>query len=482
MVIIKFDALENNPKNIVFCILDNINDYPSTWVQELVKNSIDFEIGTITGKGFDVLVGFDENQILQRASTTYDYAVVSSCGTVWADNLDFFNYLPDACNEELFVEGHILDKKEAYYELHEQCYIINLKKYKELGCPVIGSRNLGEMHTQTKPIRSDDNFHDDYTPTSITAGTERTNYYHKCHGWNIISVGLENGYSIKPFRKELRYSKKYLYPDNHAEIRNRLSEFYLETNVASRNWVNLFTTATNGLNMGPSLDGPLNAFITPANGIDWVHYLTHHGYDQNTVVRFTDYNLLSLEFMKELISWDGADYVGFIEDFGERKSTFLKLPKNIWFGMKNDIETKWNKIIESYDWVNLWKSIVNTVKFEFRYKDFLHYQGPNGEDKDYWIDESFNHPRTLINLNHVFSYHSTGVFYNLRYRLEMEDFTLRRLKEQVPEAYIFFDHRSFKGFRPYNKNSLQGRVKDIELVNIKELTVPTWHYNNDWRD
>lgn len=480
MVTIKFNALKDNPKKIVFCIIDNIDEYPSGWIKELVKNSIDFEIGTITGKGFDVIVGFDEDDLLRTSAESYDYAVVSTCGTVWADRLDFFDLLESVCDEHMFIEGHILDKKEAYYELHPQCYIINLEKYRELNYPQIGNQSLCDRHTQTIPLRSEENFHDDYTPLKISPGKVLQEYQHKCHGWNIISLGLNKGYDIAAFRKELRCSKKYLYPDNPVEIHNRLSEFYLETNVASRNWVNPFTTASD-LNMGPPLPGKIKNFVTPANGIDWIHYLVHHGYDNHTRVRFTDYNLLSLEFMKELVSWNGIDYIDFLNEFGKRKSNFLGLPDNIWFGIKQDIENKWLEVIKKYDWINLWKSIQDSVTFEFRFKDYLHYEGPNGKDIDYWIDDSFNDPCTLINLNHVFSYHSTGVFYSLRYRIDMENYTLKKLKEKVPEAHVFFDHRAWKGFKPYSDRSLSGQAKDIELLNINELTVPSWHYNNDWR-
>lgn len=480
MVTIKFNGLRENPKKIVFCIIDTIDDYPSVWIKELVKNNIDFEIGTITGRGFDVLVGFDENDLLRAASENYNYAVVLTCGTVWADRLDFFDLLEDTCDDDMFLMGHILDKKEAYYELHPQCYILNLKKYKLLECPDVGNQSLCDTHKQIEPCRSEENFHDDYTPKFISQGTTEKIYAHKCHGWNLLSLGLKNNYSVLPFSDRLRNSKKYLYPDNTNEIHDRLSEFYLETNVASRNWVNPFTTASN-LNMGPTLPGKLKNFITPANGIDWIHYLIHHGYDNDTRVRFTDYNLLSLEFMKELVQWDGNDYIEFLNDFGKRKSEFLGLPNNVWFGIKDDIENKWKIILQLYDWEYIWNSIRKTVKFEFRFKDYLHCEGPKGKDTDYWIDESFNDPCTLINLNHVFSYHSTGVFYSLRYRIDMENYTLKILKEKVPDAHVFFDHRAWKGFRPYNDRSLAGQVKNLELVNINELTVPTWHYNSDWR-
>jgi hypothetical protein len=479
MVTIKFKSITDIDEKIVFCIVDNIKDYPSNWIKEIVKNSIDFEICTITGQGFDVAVGYDENVLLKNCTDDYKFAVVTRCGTVWADNQNFFNQLKQIYYSDVFLMGHILDKKEAYYELHPQCYIINLEKYKSLGCPNIGEQTLYSTHSQTEPIRSEENFHDDYTPISIQAGHKIKEYQHKCHGWNILSLGFENNFNVLPFNEKFRNSKKYLYPDNDKEITERLSEFYLENNIASRNWVNPFTTGAD-LNLGPTLPSTLKNLVIPANGIDWVHFLVYHGFDNNTRVRFVDYNLLSLQFMKKVIEWDGEDYPSFLYNFSRESAEFLNLPDIVWIGIKEGIEDKWQEFLKKYDWKNLWQEIKSKVTFEFRYKDFLHYEGPYGKDNGYWIDETFNDPCTLISLNHVFNYHSTGVFYSLKYRVDMENYTLDKLKILVPDAQIFFDHRSWKGFKPYNEESLKGQANDIETISMNQLTRPTWHFNDDW--
>ena len=481
MVNIKFKSIKNIEEKIVFCIVDNIKDYPSNWIKELVKNSIDFEICTITGEGFDVVVGYDENVLLKNCTNDYKFAVVTTCGTVWADNTKFFDQIKEIYHSDLFLMGHILDKKEAYYELHPQCYIINLEKYKSIGCPDVGDRMLYSSHSQYEPNRSIENFHDDYTPTSVDAGTAVKEYQHKCHGWNILSLGFKNHFNIQPFDDNYRNNKKYLYPDNDKEITERLSEFYLENNIASRNWVNPFTTGSE-LNLGPKLPSTLKNLVIPANGIDWIHFLVYHGFDNNTKIRFVDYNLLSLQFMKKIVAWNGVDYPSFLYNFSKESAEFLNLPNRVWLGIKEGIEEKWNDILQQYDWPHLWQEIQSKVTFEFRYKDFLHYEGPYGKDEDYWIDESFNDPCTLISLNHVFNYHSTGVFYSLKYRVDMENYTLKKLKDMLPEAHLFFDQRSWKGFRPYNNKSLTGQVKDVEIVSINQLSRPTWHYNEDWSE
>lgn len=481
MDIVKFSS--SNSSNIVFCIVDTTYKYSNDWVKELVKNNCDFEIWKKLLYDFDVLVGFSAEDLLRKAAENYDYAVVSTVGTIWADNLNFYSLVREFCsNNDFFIMGHILDKKEAYYELHEQCYVINLNYYRKLGYPSIGKVSLGEKNIQIEPLRSEENFHDDYTPTWVRTGDVKKEYNHKLNGWNILKLAFENNMPVIPFNQKFRDSKKYLYPDNINEITERLSEFYVENNVASRNWFNPFSTVDEQLNLGPTLPDNIKTLIIPAIGLDFVHYLVHHGYNENTHVRFTDYNLLSLEFMKELVKWNGEDYISFVYNFSKSKSEFLGLPDNIWMGIKDGLIEKWDKLQDRYNWNELWKDIIDKVTFEFRYKDFLHYEGPFGKDNNYWIDHSLNDPCTLINLNHIFNYHSTSVFYTLRYRVEMENYTLNRMKEIIPEAHVFFDHRSWSGFRDYNQYSLQGQVKDIETVKISQLKRPTWHYNNDWND
>lgn len=480
MDIIKFPNIKDSKNKIAFCFIDTNHLYPNNWIKELVKNNADFEIGKISGFGFDIFSGYDEDYILKSLPEEYNYAVITAMGTSWGDNLSFYPLLENYCNQEdFYILGHILDKKEAYYELHHQCYVVNLKYHRQLNYPCIGMQSLGESHYQIQPNRSQDNFHDDYTPLWVSQGQDEVEYRHKCHGWNILSLALKNNLPVHVFNKDFRNSKKYLYPDNNNNIVSSLSEFYLENNVAARNWINPFTTAEN-IFYPVELPGKLKYLVTPALGLDFVHYLHHYGFDETTVVRFTDYNLLSLEFMKELVAWDGKDFINFLRNFAKEKSEFLSLPGNVWLGVKDNLEEKWQIIQNKYNWNEFWKEIKNKVSFEYRYKDFLHYEGPYGKDNNYWIDEKLNDPCTLINLNHVFNYHSTSVFYTLRYRVEMENYTIERMKEMIPDAMVFFEDRSWKGFRPYNKNSLSGKISQIETVAINELKRPTWHYNEDW--
>jgi hypothetical protein len=465
-----FKSIRDTTKSTVFCIIDSTDQYPTPWLTELVKNSADYEITNLTGNGYDVLVGNDEDELLRIAAESYDHAVVSLMGTIWGDCIDFYSLLDEKVKEDWFLIGHILDKKSAYYELHPQCYLINLILYQSLECPTIGKRTLYIKHEQFIPIRSEENHHDDYTPVWVKAGHDRAIFEHQCHGWNILRLAFENNLSVLVFDEGFRNSKRYFYPDDGNPVQHQ-SKFYLETTVAARHWINPVGTAPV---LDYKLQGPLKNLVTTCNGIDWILYLKKYGFEHGTKVKFVDYNMMFLEFTKRLLEWDGVDYIEFLNKFGQEKTEFLGLPNNTWYGVKNDLEKRWHEFKEEVNWDSTWSEIRQNVTFEFCYKDFLHEEV--GHD---WIDSSYNDHRTLINLSHVFSYHSTAIFYTLLYRLQLENRTIEQLKNTVPEAWVIFDQRAYKGFRYYDLESKFAQARNLSTVDIKELTKPIWH-NNDW--
>ena len=178
--------------NLVFCIVDDVDTYKNNWIKEIIKNLADFTVSNLYTKGYDVFVGYDEDILLKHVTDLkYNYAVVMSPGTEYINGLDFFNELEKLIQKDFFIAGHFLDRKDAYYELHHQCYVINLKDYADLDYPCIGGISPGSEHHQRSPVRSLENIHDDHTPTWIKPGETFKKYNHKCHGWNIVSKALE---------------------------------------------------------------------------------------------------------------------------------------------------------------------------------------------------------------------------------------------------------------------------------------------------
>ena len=108
--------------------------------------------------------------------------------------------------------GHVLDYKEKYYELHHQCFVVNLEYYREFGCPEFGYPQ-NKVVSLEKTVRSAENFHDEYTPYWVDADINqegKKDYVPEHEGWNIINESVVNKKRIWNFSQKLRNLKTYL--------------------------------------------------------------------------------------------------------------------------------------------------------------------------------------------------------------------------------------------------------------------------------
>jgi hypothetical protein len=183
----------------------------------------------------------------------------------------------------------------AYYDLHHQCYTINLVIYKQLGCPDIGKQELGVSHTQMIPSRSPDNIHDNYTPRWIGKGIRKHEYKHKAHGWEIISKVLDANMPVIVFDETIRKNKKHYYPESYKDFLKESEWLYYRQNYCSNAFVH---TKSNEFPPTESLNliGTITQLFAPASGIWWFDYL--HPTEPVTVILY-DYNQKSLDYWSE---------------------------------------------------------------------------------------------------------------------------------------------------------------------------------------
>lgn len=124
-----------------------------------------------------------------------------------------------AKENKFLVMGHILDDRESkdrWFRLHEQCFIVNYKLWKELGEPEFGDYKVGKIETR-QAIRSLENFHDSHTPKYLSPGPAYETHARVGLGWNFINVSLENGLAVLNFSEEVRATKTFLYPEDPSE-------------------------------------------------------------------------------------------------------------------------------------------------------------------------------------------------------------------------------------------------------------------------
>jgi hypothetical protein len=284
-------TFKGQSKSIVFCFVDNTHIYSSAWTTELIKNQSDFSITNITSKGYSVVQGQHEDTLLNYVADDYAYAVVFTTGTEFINGTSFFDEINNLVKEDFFIAGHILDRGDAYYELHHQCYVVNLKDYKEYNFPEIGQQELGSLHIETIPNRSKENYHDNYTPTWIRHGDRLNNYKHKCHGCNIISEALKKERPVLVFSDAIRTSKKHFYPEHQTEFLKHSEWLYARHNYCSTDFVH-----TSNTDWSNSQLSKIRQVFTPASGIWWVDHIAT--LDFVKVVMY-DYNQKALDYWKQ---------------------------------------------------------------------------------------------------------------------------------------------------------------------------------------
>jgi hypothetical protein len=284
-------TFKGRSKSIVFCFVDNTHIYSSAWTKEVIKNQSDLSITNVTSKGYSVVQGQDENALLRHVATDYEYAVVFSTGTEFINGSSFFEELDNLIKTDFFIAGHILDRGDAYYELHHQCYVVNLNNYKEYNFPEIGNQELGKAHSETVPIRSKENYHDNYTPTWVCHGDTLNSYNHKCHGWNVISEAFKRKRPVLVFSNSIRNSKKHFYPENQVEFLKHSTWLYARHNYCATDFVH-----TSNTDWSNSQLTNIQQVFTPASGTWWVEHIDTVNFVK--VVMY-DYNQKALDYWKD---------------------------------------------------------------------------------------------------------------------------------------------------------------------------------------
>lgn len=465
----KFRELVEPRNDIVFCILDNTHTYSSAWHCELIKNITDFCLQNITIQGYTVLQDTNEEELLKvAAASSARYAVVLAAGTEFITHYVFFDLLNELIKQQdFFILGHVLDRKDCYYELHQQCYVINLDQYKELGCPSIGQQELFNAHSQIAPARSLENYHDEHTPIWVKSGTVSTMYQHKAHGWNILSEAFKHNKTVLVFNEDFKAAKKHYYPEWESSFLQEINYAYARLNFCS----GLAIYPINSEEMTFDVPGPLRQLVVPASGLGWIEHLAHIGYDSNTVVKFFDYSPPTLEYLRAVVGWDGTDYPSFFKEFMNKKYGYLENNDFIMYCGPQDITAEWAKFSSQFDWPTLWADITSKVKFEFHLINLL-----DTTDDLSWIDQVDG--VSMINISNIFNYIGTATFYSMKQRVHAEQSLFNKLKDKLPNIYVQVTRFAADGFIDQDKTIRP--VSEFTLAQLPTFNTPTWHTRGDW--
>jgi hypothetical protein len=367
--------------------------------QKTTKNSLELmHVSNNIDTFNNYITDSDIDRLLERAcETNKSILVVSTPGTVFHDKTALTAVWPYfEQNKNILMMGQVLDNNarkddaEYYWSIHPQFFAINLELYKQLGRPKFNKMTSSEF---SMGQRSEENFHDNYTPLWIKPNDSRVTKELKCgYGSNIINEALKNNCDIVNVPTVVRQNKKFYYPEKDEtmvllETENDLVlgnfhggwnfVYIFNTEDYPKNFVDpcIVTVWNNGEfknrtynNMKEFIDQhTVDSFVNVSSGWvgDWWSYLFK--FDQNKICYY-DINSASLFYKKMLIeNWPGPKHIplgDFLYQHGDVKNS------NMFFNLINlqrpkDLE-KWRDDLNNYcqTIMNVWGEDEFQIHFE----------------------------------------------------------------------------------------------------------------------
>ena len=292
------------------------------------------------------------------------------------EGMFFKNNLMPPKNRHDDLVGHILDRKEKYYELHRQHFIINVEKWKDLGAPSFTTRKIGSV---TKVKRSDENFHDDYTPVWIkTKNVQKVKKTKLRHGGHVISEFLKANLVVRPFDKSERLEKNFVYYDESEQISNALS-------IAQLSQPNSFYYPKSTSQKEKIFWRCYPTYVSVANGVESL-YRIKNVYPWINEIIFYDVSLPALIFTELLIKKYTKDYKSFVQEY-EKETGAGQYNKSY------DSIDSLDDYTDPEEILPVLEHIRKNVRVQYHFGDITRTSVIDGLEND-----------TLINLSNVFEY------------------------------------------------------------------------------
>lgn len=290
----------------------------------------------------------------------YDTVIVQSVGNMIQENefLELVDqYVKD--NPDFFYVGFTLDwQDERWVELHSQMIIFNEKKWIELGKPCYGD---WEKVTDELPnySRSEENFHDHYTPYWIKGEPGTTVRTRQQQGWGMIKCALENGIKIDNFSQKMRNCRLFLYPESDSYkfyeciVNGDITDPSINPN--QKRWLKTFKLSpqiwifnSEAYFFPSSVTNDIHTYLGTAAGFKYLDVLRH-----NDTVKFVlyDYNERSIEWIKMLYTeWDGKN----LSEYLSTKTDYIPYYKYINGTIEDNIKILHTEFGGEEEFVKLW--------------------------------------------------------------------------------------------------------------------------------
>lgn len=459
---------------VVFGLLDTYGRTAGSGLAEKLRN---FTIAwSRFGYHDDILEDTSLNKLLGQAlKLGYRYCLVQSCGHVigetWIpkhwEQVDFQTALErwiDSHN--FFVTGTILHSEQGWYGLADDCLLVNLKHYAELGQPDFGRPGTTAVEV-VKPGVTRESASDSDRFRSLEPTQETVSVIPRHAGWNFINASLLGRLPVLNFSKSLDGSRINLFDpapqkmqafaeyldtelpdysstDSHPELSYGQRQFLnsIDSQVKeSRKGVFLFNLESyqDVVERPDNFDPPVTSLYSVAAGFKPNMILHSLGFNETTRMVFYDYSTIALEVRKVMVSeWDGEDFPQFVRYLMKKfpsSDVFYQLWGNLGPDQINwdDMQQLWTDETDKWGGESVLKEHWNA------YRNLRHEYIPCNLFRDHTslLAAIDGQPNSAIWWSNAFFTIYSNWLYTADERKKIYDNWLEKLVERNPDIYIY---------------------------------------------
>ena len=396
-IITKGKALKGSPSiiqgTIAFAIIDDRHIIKHELVKYIVETYTENTIYNFYKRKCDILGFYKEKDIDDAISDAYDknyeMLVVMKNGTFMNTSF-FFENVQKMLEKNIALMGHILDCKEQYYFVHEQCFFLNLKAWKLSGSPEYYSDNLDVTNVD----RSATNFHDDYTPMWIKKEDGLATVEKVLPGGYMISELLKADYNVSPFT-ELRKLKWFTY---HGDTMKCLMKS-LSLNAKEYHH-GFYSTETEKIDK-VKLNDNIDTLISIASAFHPFKVIQKSNINPNNILMYDISHEAIKIYQRMFMAWDGKDYVELLNssNFNYRSGHNESLAQKSFDEMTSMCD--WQKFYDEVRNKNI-DYLRGNLLTETFHKKFVNYV-----NKDETV---------LFHVSNIFSYEAETYYYDIYQR------------------------------------------------------------------
>lgn len=449
--------------------LDITDQIKNTTALAFSKNITEYWIQEISNYGLKMTCDKSPDAILNWASTNnLNYVIVAAIGNNLSKRYNFVQELPEFLenNKDFTVVGHVLDKGSKYYELHHQFFMVNIKWWESAGRPIVGGEENSSTWETIEPTRSEQNWHDGYTPHWIDRGTTVRSYNGKRFGWNLIKSALDSGNKVHSFNEKQRESKYYLYPEVTDDTYTKFYDVFDALQSFGHFVANTETPPEQITGI------EFKGVICTAGGITPLLSAWSAGLKPGDSLTIIDISPFALA-VQRAIRDTKSNFKNFKEDFyhilgnlhPEQMAPMFRADRNIDRMQEIINDLSLNKGLADYI-ENVWPHL-NVIYVDHNIFN-VHKFG--------WLLNRFNNnENVLIHLTNMLHYQNTSWVYDAESRYKIERHLFDMLAEQGMDRFYLYQNRP--GIKVNWRNHTPRQILSDEhryLGKVKELEILPW--------